>query len=557
MKFFKIDFQLIGLLLINLMISIVSILFPLSLMKITDYLIKGNLNKFYYFLSLAFVSIAIQMTLTYFGGKINNSYIKNRLISIREKIYNSLMKSDYATFKRKKKDEYLSLILTNTQLLENDYYKSLLNVITKAILLTTSLITLFILNSLITVSLLIIFGLISVFPLLFSNKIVKLQKEFISSTEEHTRSLAESLSGFEVIKVNRITKPLMEKYKAVIEEMEHTGMKLGNTIILANVVFGSSTMLLFLLIFLIGGYSVSQGTLTIGTLIATTQLLMYVIEPAISITQEINTIKSSKPIREKITEIVFSDKEEKYIDESFFPLKEDVCEIRLDKVCYKYPGENMNVLNNFSYSFKKGKKYAIIGGNGSGKSTLLKIIANLITDYSGNIHINSHDMKVVFIENIGYIDQYNFLFNASILDNLLLFNENKIRMREVEALFERKFFAPLLTTHNEGLNFIVGDNGENLSGGQKQKICIARALLKNPSILLLDEPNSALDVESSNQIEGILGELNDILCIMVTHKLDESLKEFDEILVLENGQLINHGSYEKVFLDKSLLVPVS
>jgi len=176
----------------------------------------------------------------------------------------SLLKSEYNKFKAKKNDEYLSLTLTNVQVLENDYYKSVLNVITKAFLLLTSLVTLLIMNPLLTLSLIIVIFIIGVFPLIFSKKILLQKKNYISATEKSTRSTTECLYGFEVIKINRIEKSILEKYKSNIIKMEQCGRSLGNTIGLANVIFGSSTMLLLLLIFLIGGYSLSQGKLTIG-----------------------------------------------------------------------------------------------------------------------------------------------------------------------------------------------------------------------------------------------------------------------------------------------------
>lgn len=551
MKYFKIDFKLISLLLCNLITSVVSVLFPLSLMKVTDSLVSNEMKSFYFYLTVALVIMTIQMTMTYLGSRINNTYVMYRLIEIRTKVIESLLRSDYTTFKKKKNDEYLALVLSNLQVLDEDYYKSVLNVITKVMLLFMSLVTLFVINPLLMISLVFIIILIGTFPLLFSKKILSQKKQFISATEQYTNSTTECLYGYEVIKINRIAEIIIRKYESAIHKMEQKGRGLGNTIVLANVVFGSSTMLLLLLIFLIGGYSVSQGTLTIGSLIACIQLMMYVVEPAINITQEVNTIQSTKPIREQINDIIKTEENtfEKHL------LNENIRLIKLENVSYQYPEEETSALKNVSFTFEAGKKYALIGGNGSGKSTLLKIIANLITDYTGSMKVNNHKYKDVNFQHIGYIDQYNFLFSTTVLENINLLKESSIDYNELNSLFKRLKLDSFIADHPEGLHFVVGDNGEYLSGGQRQKICIARALLNNPGILLLDEPNSALDIESSNEIDDILSEWNDIICIMVTHKLDDSLKGFDEILVLENGVLVDSGSYDELLIERNTFLP--
>lgn len=521
-------------------------------MKVTDSLVSNEMKSFYFYLTLALVIMIIQMTMTYLGSRMNNTYVMYRLIEMRTKVIESLLRSDYTTFKKKKNDEYLALILSNLQVLDEDYYKSVLNVITKVMLLFMSLVTLFVINPLLMISLVFIIILIGSFPLLFSKKILSQKKRFITATEQYTNSTTECLYGYEVIKINRIAEIIINKYKSAINKMEQKGRRLENTIVLANVVFGSSTMLLLLLIFLIGGYSVSHGTLTIGSLIACIQLVMYVVEPAINITQEVNTIQSTKPIREQINDIIKT--EENMLQKHL--LNESIQFIKLENVSYQYPEEETSALKNFSFTFEAGKKYALIGGNGSGKSTLLKIIANLMTDYTGSIKVNNHEYKQVDLHNIGYIDQYNFLFNTTVLENINLLKGSSIDYNELKSLFKRLKLDSFIADHPEGMHFVVGDNGEYLSGGQRQKICIARALLNIPDMLLLDEPNSALDIESSNEIDDILSEWNDIICIMVTHKLDDSLKGFDEILVLENGVLVESGSYEELFIERNTFLPV-
>ncbi|CAH2713685.1 Vitamin B12 import ATP-binding protein BtuD [Neobacillus rhizosphaerae] len=526
MRFFKWNAHFIFVIALYLLVSIVSVAFPLSLMNITDTLIGGG-NERLMPLYIGCSSLGIsQMVLVYTSGKLNNSYVANRMIQLREQINSVILNTSFEQFNQYDKEEYQNLLYANIENLEEDYYNAVLNIITKGLLLSCSLITLIVLQPMLTLALVVIIILISVLPLVFSVRIIKLKEEHINLNGKYINITNEIISGFNIIRIYCRQKIFSEKANENIKFLEKKRLHLKNTMLKANVIFGSATILIMLIIFLLGGYLVSKEMLTVGSLIAFIQLIMYVIEPSINIAQDVNKVTSTKPIREQIQSILKLE-----VAESSNHEFNIIREIHLKGISYVYENATAPILKNINLRFEKGKKYAIVGGNGCGKSTLLKIIAGLISGYNGEIYINQKNHKGT-INSIGFVDQDNFLFQGTILNNINLFNEDNFLENDIQRLIKQLDFETLLLKLNED----VGSNGECLSGGQRQKVSIARAIFQSPQLLLLDEPNSALDSENSELLYRLIENMKDCICIMITHEDEDALNIFDEIIEVKNGE---------------------
>lgn len=208
--------------------------------------------------------------------------------------------------------------------------------------------------------------------------------------------------------------------------------------------------------------------------------------------------------------------------------------IELEDLSYDYDGKQ--VFSNVNVAFEKGKKYAIVGPSGCGKSTLLKIIMGDLEDFNGHVTIDNVDIKDYdknsIYENLAYISQDIYLFDATIKDNITLFSEevDETRLNEVLESSALSHEETVL----ERLNETVGESGKNLSGGQRQRIAIARALFNDKSVIIMDEGTSALDKENARLIEEKLLTNKDLTLILVTHHMNENLKEhFDGIYDME------------------------
>ena len=229
--------------------------------------------------------------------------------------------------------------------------------------------------------------------------------------------------------------------------------------------------------------------------------------------------------------------------------KKQIC---VQDVTFNYD-EGQSVLKNLNIRFEAGKKYAIVGGSGSGKTTLLNLLMRTYDNYEGSIQYDSIELKEISSESlfqvVSLVQQNVFVFNDTIYNNVTLYKE--FQEKEVEAAMGQAGLAQLI--HSHGKDYICGENGNALSGGEKQRISIARALLRKTSVLLMDEATAALDEITANEIMNTILSMKNMTGIIVTHRLDETiLKQYDEIVVLHNGKVAECGTFEKLLEKKGV-----
>lgn len=225
-------------------------------------------------------------------------------------------------------------------------------------------------------------------------------------------------------------------------------------------------------------------------------------------------------------------------------------EIKIRNLDFGYESDK-NVLKNINCTFKKNKKYAIIGESGCGKSTLIKLILGYYDTYNGSITIDNQEIKKVKYESLSkllsIIHQNVYMFDNSIKNNILLwkeFDDQKIKSA-LEASGVNKFLYKL----EDGLDYSVGENGKNISGGEKQRVAIARSIIQNTPILVIDEGTSSLDNKTAYDIEDKLLNQEDLTIITITHKINkELLQRYDEIIVMDKGEIVEIDSYDNLSL---------
>lgn len=554
MKYIEYKLNLILVVILSILSSLTSVLFPLCLMRISDSMLQGDINIFYTNILIGLIVVVLQMLLYYVVERAQNKYVKNNIIKIRSDIVKNLLNMTYDEFTNRQKSEYTSLLLNDIKTLEVDFYSSILNLISKGLMLVFSLIGLCTINPSFLLIILGVILLMGLLPICFSNTILKCREKYMLLNSTFTESINECLDGFKTIKSYNIINVFFNRYASKVDKFEESNRKMKNVIALANSIFGVTTMIISLSIFTVGGYLVINNKVTIGGLIATIQLLMYIIEPATNIAESYNSINSTKPIRDRIIDICNNGKQEE--NNIYDNAVSEIDNIVIDNLTYKYKNNDEAALEDVSFTFEAGKKYAIIGENGSGKSTLLKVIGNIITDYQGTVSINGIDYKALSPDEVynvlSFVHQNDFLFNCSVKDNILLFDSKMDKEEDINMLLDVLTLNNKLKSCINNSDYTIGYNGEQLSGGEKQKISIMRALLNPKPVLLLDEANSDLDPASSKKILEVVGELKDVLSVVVTHKIDSSLKKFDRIIVLEKGKIINCLSYDELELNNML-----
>lgn len=525
--------------------SMLNIALALLLEKIIDVVEVGDISKFMRVVVITILFIIGESVISYLKAYFKNSYIKKTMYYIKNDIFKEMLKKKSFEFYRSNSAKYISLLSNDIKMIEEDYLNTMFLVFENFILFVGSLISLFLLNYEITIILIVITSLTMVIPKIFEKKLSDKKAFYSEKLEKFTIGIKDIFTGFEVIKAFSVEEKINNEYRKLNFNVEESKYKFEMLSSLANTVslFTGSSM--FMGIVIVGTYLCIKGNITLGTMLACIQLTNNVTNPIFNSIAYINIIKSMKSIKEKILSIYSEDEEDKkeYISKDSFDR-----EMEIKNLSFYY--EDMNyVLKNINFNIEKNKKYAIVGMSGCGKSTLMKILSKQLVNYEGEVKLDGFSLEDLRTEDIcnmmAIIHQNVFLFDDTIKNNITLFNnyDDKDVSNCMNISGLKKF--------REKLDMVVGEGGNLLSGGEKQRISIARALITKTPILMLDEATASLDSKTSYEIENTILDIKDKTVIIITHKLNESiLKKYDGIIVLKDGCLIENGTFEELINNK-------
>lgn len=310
----------------------------------------------------------------------------------------------------------------------------------------------------------------------------------------------------------------------------------------------SISIITSLIIYFLGYHIVANGEITIGQLVAFITLASFFVNPIGQLALILPQTNIVIETLNRIKEIMFTKEKKSHGNVTITKVNK----IELKNVSYSYLEEKNIGIHDISFSINRGEKIAIVGPSGSGKTTLIKAIMNIFDDYKGEIKVNDIDVKKIdskiILDKISVVTQIPFIINDTIRKNVDIFG-TKTDQEIFEVLKTVNFYNEV-SSFPLGLNTLMGENGQNISGGQKQKIAIARALIKEPEIIIFDEASSNLDPISEKQIYNNIRELN-LIQIVITHRLT-SIKDSDYIYVMQDGQIVESGTHSALYNNKSL-----
>ncbi|WP_395093686.1 ABC transporter ATP-binding protein [Vaginella massiliensis] len=363
------------------------------------------------------------------------------------------------------------------------------------------------------------------------SKTLQKQQSVISS------SVQDTFAGIRVIKSFNTENFIMNKYEENADDYQTKALSLSQT----QAAFGPIMVIVVglsnLVILYIGGQKYMQGELTIGVIGQFFMYLNMLIWPFTSLGWITMIVQRAEASMARINEFLDQDSEIKNRTENPTPIKG---EIEFRNVSYTYENTGIKALDKVSFKINKGETLAVIGKTGSGKSTIALLVARMIQPDSGEIlldgtpieSLNLHSLR----EAIGYVPQESFLFSDTIKNNILFGTDSEDEAKAV-------YYAKQAMVHDNIINFengydtIVGERGVTLSGGQKQRISIARALVKEPNILIFDDSLSAVDTDTEELIlHNLASEIESKTCIIITHRIS-SAKNADKILILNDGKV--------------------
>lgn len=305
--------------------------------------------------------------------------------------------------------------------------------------------------------------------------------------------------------------------------------------------------LLTIILLWIGSALVIDNELTPGELLSFYSLIGYFTGPASSLISMNKTVQDALIAADRLFEIMDLEREE--VENKFVIEKDMVDDIHFKNVSFRY-GSRVSVFSDLTLDLPKGKITAVVGESGSGKSTLMSLLQNLYKLQSGTIHIGTFDIKHIQNESlrkiVSVVPQQTDLFAGSIIENIAL-GEYDPDMKRIVGICQMLGITEFVEKIPGGFGAYVGENGANLSGGQKQRIAIARALYRNPEILILDEATASLDSVSEQYVQRTIQTLRQLnkTIIIIAHRLS-TIRNADKIVVLKDGKLVEEGTHEEL-----------
>jgi len=291
-----------------------------------------------------------------------------------------------------------------------------------------------------------------------------------------------------------------------------------------------------------------QGRMTASELIAFFTLLLTISEPLRSITKLSKRLQQLFASAERVFEIMDTESELREDDENKIELNNVEGEVVYDNVSFSY-NEDEVVLKNINLTAKPGEVVALVGHSGAGKTTMVDLIPRFFDPFAGRMRVDGHDLKDVKIDSlrnfIGIVPQETILFSGSLRDNIA-YGDLEADDEAIQNAAKAANAHGFIMGFPEGYDTVVGERGVGLSGGQKQRISIARAILKNPKILILDEATSSLDSESEALVQEALEHLmENRTTFIIAHRLS-TIRNADKIVVVEQGEIMEMGSHQEL-----------
>jgi ATP-binding cassette subfamily C protein len=533
----------------TIIVSFLNVSFAFLLKYIIDISTNGTLDEYLVVVISCIIITLVFCIVKYFVDYLKNNYIRRTMKYIKSDIVNQIFKKNIYNFNENKSSNYISILTNDMVILENDLINSIFILASTFTSFLIGVFALFKINVYVTILAIIISVLTAVIPMIFAKKIGFFKQKLSKEYGNYTHKVKDIFNGFEIIK----TFNLIDIYQNIFDksniELEMRKYNMNQYIIRYKAVTSLLNNFTVLGIFLIGGYFILTNRLTAGSTIASLQLISNIILPVAGVGVYINTIKSNSKLIERINKIIAG--KEKSNKKSINELNKG---IKLNELCF-FIGKKQ-ILKNVSIEFEINKKYVIVGESGSGKSTLLKVLLGYYDSYNGEIFIDNLNLKDIndcdLYNLISIIHQNVYMFDDTIENNIILY-ENYLKNR-LNSVSHKVNLNKITEDKKDGINYVVGENGVNLSGGEKQRISIARAIIREPEVLLLDEATSALDGNSSSDIDTEFFKLKNKLSIVITHKLNKNiLEKYDEIIVMKNGEIAEKGSFEELLLKKGVL----
>lgn len=543
----KYRFRLLGGLILTTFISVLAIVNPYVSGMIVDDVIQGGQYDLLWklVLILLFVTL-VRGALRFFYQVIFEVCSQGVLYDMRDVVYRRLLTEDFAFYSKKKTGDLMSRQTGDMEAIRHFVAYIIYQVYENILLFCFALFMIFTVNVKLALCMLIV--------LPFTAITTAKQSKEVRPTFQRIRDCFSSLNAFvqENVSGNRVVKAFakedfeIEKFNKENDAYMDAQLNSSKVWMKYLPIFEVLAYVLNVVLMLYGGWMVITGEMTIGNLVTVNGYLWMLNAPLRMAGWWVNDTHRFITSVEKIYTTYV---EEPLVKMPPVPVSRKHMEGNVEFKDVSYTADDEDIVKDISFSVKKGQTVGILGSTGAGKSTIMNLLCRFVDATSGEVLVDGVNVKDWNLydlrDNIGMAMQDIFLFSDTIEGNIAYGRPNCTfeEIHEAAVMADANHFIKAMP---EGYNTIVGERGVGLSGGQKQRISLARALLKKPSILILDDTTSAVDMETESYIQQQLGKLNGQCTIFVIAYRISSIKDADQILVMDNGRIIEHGTHQEL-----------
>ena len=521
----------------------------------------GRVGQLWLAFAVVVAAFVVGAVFTWIWGVTSNVFAHRVQHAVRTDTFEKTQTLDMSFFDDKQTGEVMSVLNNDVSNLETFLDNALSNSVRMVLMVTTIAAVLVYLNAQLAAVTLVAVPLLLIFTWGFMRLIEPRYRRVRSTVGRLNTRLENSLSGVRLVKTSaaedyeadRLKKSSLDYYRANMSVLRISYFYRPGMELLAGASFAAT--------FLVGGYWVvagpppyMSGTLTLGEFVIFIVMIRRFVEPLASVSDTVDQYENAKASAERVFGLMDISSGVQDAPDAV-ELDEVEGNVEYDSVSFSYAGDNEGVLENVSLNVQSGETVALVGPTGAGKSTVVKLLTRMYDVDEGAVRLDGHDVRDVTKESlrkcVSHVSQNPFLFDGTVRDNIRYgaFDTSDEEVREAARAAEAHGFIENLP---DGYDTRVGERGVKLSGGQKQRLAIARAIVRDPPILILDEATSDVDTETEMQIQRSLNDLTENrTTFVVAHRLS-TVKDADEIVVLEQGQIIEHGTHNDLVAQDGL-----
>ncbi|HZJ78187.1 MAG TPA: ABC transporter ATP-binding protein [Clostridia bacterium] len=520
----------------------VAICIAFIIKSITEAMETTDFGKLRQAILLTAIATAANFFVGFMQKKYRNRYLKKALLQFKMFIFEKLLKKSINEFGNTTTGTFISAFSNDLVSVETHYLAGNIGLVTNISLLVGGIVAMAYINWILMLCVVAASILPCAISLKYGTKITAREKQTSIRNAGFVEQIKDLLNGFIVIKSFKAENEALQIFESENISVEEAKRKRRETNDTVSILGDISFIVITVLIVAVGTFFVFKSVMTIGGVIAFVELSSTVLNPIKRLVPLWSNRKSAIAIINRIADFV----EIEHEAEEKAMISEFNDSIVVKNVKFEYE-TGKTVLNTINQTFEKGKSYAIVGNSGGGKSTLLSLLMGHFSTYEGNILFDDKELRDISLDSlydiVSVIQQNVFLFDSSIKNNITMFKD--FPEEKYNAAVKNAGLSDLI--EKKGNDYACGSSGCNLSGGEKQRVSIARCLIRETPVLLMDEATASLDNATATEVTNSILNIDGLTRIIVTHKLEEStMEKYDEIIVVNNGDIVERGGYTEL-----------